>query len=105
MKIVIKKYIVMPNIPLSLSWIPITQYHQLKSFKRGIYAIRNNITQKYYVGMTHGLIYKRIRGHLYIAQHKPNQFAIYQTLRKYSLESFDIAIVELVDESISCGPK
>lgn len=92
----------MPNTLLSLSWIPITQYRQLKSFKRGIYAIRNNITQKYYVGMTHGSIYDRIRGHLYVAQHKPNnQFAIYQTLRKHSLESFDVTIVELVDESIS----
>jgi group I intron endonuclease len=92
----------MLNSLLSLSWIPITQYRQLKSFKRGIYAIRNNITQKFYVGMTHGSIYNRIRGHLYVAQHKQNnQFAIYKTLRKHSLDSFDVAIVELVDESIS----
>ncbi|MBO5711413.1 MAG: GIY-YIG nuclease family protein [Acholeplasmatales bacterium] len=63
-----------------------------------IYKITNKITSKNYVGLTTRTIQHRWKQHLYNALNYPHlTFKLYNSMRKYGVENFDIELIEEID--------
>lgn len=59
-----------------------------------IYKITNQINKKIYVGQTIGILSKRWREHCFQAKEGSKTYYLYQAMRKYGIENFDIEEIE-----------
>lgn len=79
-------------------WYSLKSFCGLKQFSCGIYCIRNIVNDKCYVGLTHGNICSRIKGHIYAALcSQKDNFAIHAAIRKHGIENFYVAVIETVE--------
>lgn len=74
-------------------------YEKLRN-KSGVYLFINNITKDLYVGSSINLT-KRMTSHFYYANYsKETKVVVTRAFRKYNLENFSLAILELCDPDL-----
>ena len=59
-----------------------------------IYMILNTITGMMYIGQTKYTAEKRYKEHIHIALHKKNNLRLYNSMRKYGVENFEMTVLE-----------
>lgn len=59
-----------------------------------IYKITNQINNKVYIGQTVGTLSKRWREHCHEAEEGNKNYYLYQAMRKYGIENFNIEVLE-----------
>lgn len=74
------------------------EYSKLKR-KSGIYYFKNKVNNKYYIGQAVDLN-KRLRAHFsHMKTGRYEHIALYKAIRKYGIDSFDLDILEYVDNT------
>lgn len=65
-----------------------------------IYKIYNDINDLLYIGKTNGTIGERWSKHIWSAQHKPNNYKLYNAMNKYGIDNFHIIELEQCNPDI-----
>jgi len=82
------------------SWNSLEKVCEISSdIKSVVYAIRNNVNNKFYIGKTNRKLRNRLLGHVYDANVKNSTYSFHRAIRKYGIKNFSVSILLITDDT------